>query len=453
MTGRLVTGAITIGLALRLTPADDGLVITVPQRDNVRSAFGPATVDVSADARYVAFESYAQLVPGDTDQGRDVYVLDRVTRNVTLESTGLAGDSSHPRISGDGRFVVFESFTTIDDAAPLHTNIIVRDRSTNRATVLAGLHGEVPDGQSRCGEISDDGRIVVFASAATNLVPGLDANGGAEDVYSFDVQTGVIRRVSVDNAGVQPASGSSMLPSISADGRWIAFVSSAPLDVAHAAAGHVDDHQTLGRGPSTSGRLPRHVYLRDRVLGTTTRLGIGGRNRPDPDSGSPVISGDGRYIAFVSEASNLVTPDRNGVADVFLFDRQTGSITLVSRAVDGGSANGISLNPALSHDGRFVGFQSDASNLVCARRCPAALEDINLLWDVFVFDRQKDVIVRASGDELGGWMEPSAGPALSAKGDVVAFSSRHPINPLDRGEDFDLFVRLMPAIAVPTTRW
>src|SRR4029450_3876470 len=107
---------------------------------------------------------------------------------------------------------------------------------------------------------------------------------------------------------------------------------------------HVDEHQTLGRGPSTSGRLPRHVYLRDRVLGTTTRLGIGGRNRPDPDSGSPVISGDGRHIAFVSEASNLVTPDRNGVADVFLFDRQTGSITLVSRAVDGGSANGISLN-------------------------------------------------------------------------------------------------------------
>jgi hypothetical protein len=115
----------------------------------------------------------------------------------------------------------------------------------------------------------------------------------------------------------------------------------------------------------------------------------------------------------------------------------------VSRGADGGPANGASAAPAISGDGRFVAFQSDASNLVCARNCPAALQDVNLLWDVFVYDRSSQRISRASVERTGGWMEPSIGPALSGSGDVLAFSSRHPIDVLDRANDFDLFVRAL----------
>jgi Tol biopolymer transport system component len=434
MNRRLVMGGLAMSVVLRLTASDDGLVMTVPQRDGLRSAFGASTVDISADGRYVAFESFAQLVPADTDAARDVYVLDRVTRTVTLESGAFGGDSSHPRIAGDGRIVVFEAMINVPDATLLKTEIVVRDRTADTTKFITRAHGP-PDGQSRAPDVSDDGRIVVFTSSATNLLSEQDANGPQEDVYCYEIDSGTLRRLSVDSAGVQRSIGASMQPSLSADGRRITFISSASLD---AGKGTRSESQE----PRKPGRAARQVYVRDTTLGTTTRLKPSERDRSEADCGSPAISADGRYVAFVSESPNLASADRNGMADVFLFDRFTGSTTLVSRAAEGGSANGLSLNPALSKDGRFVAFQSDASNLVCGKRCPPALEDINLLWDVFVFDREKQLVTRVSGDELGGWMEPSAGPALSASGTVVAFSSRHPVDAMDRGEDFDLFVRI-----------
>jgi Tol biopolymer transport system component len=434
MTGRLVMGGLAMSVVVRLSTIDDGLVMTVRQCDGARSAFGASTVDISADGRYVAFESFAQLVPADTDSGRDVYVLDRVTRTVTLETGAFDGDSSHPRIAGDGRVLVFEAMINAPDVTLLRTEIVVRDRMADTTKFITRLRGP-PDGQSRAPDISDDGGVVVFTSSATNLLAGQDANGSGEDVYSYEVDSGTLRRISVDSAGVQPSTGASMLPSPSADGRRIAFISSALLDAEKGA-------RPVRQEPPRPGRPVRQVYVRDTTLGTTTRLRAGDRDRAEADSGSPAISADGRYVAFVSESPNLVSADRNGMADVFLFDRFTGSTTLVSRAADGGSANGLSLNPTLSKDGRLVAFQSDASNLVCGKRCPAALEDINLLWDVFLFDREKQLVTRISVDELGGWMEPSAGPALSASGTVVAFSSRHPVDATDRGGDFDLFVRV-----------
>jgi TolB protein len=154
----------------------------------------------------------------------------------------------------------------------------------------------------------------------------------------------------------------------------------------------------------------------------------------------PVISADGRYVAFVSGATNLVAGDRNRSPDVFLADLKTGSIELVSRSATGGSANGRSAAPALSADARFVAFQSEASDLVCARRCAPADDDINLLWDVFVLDRRDHSMTRLSADAGGGWMEASVGPALDSAGGVIAFSSRHPRDAADVKNDFDLFV-------------
>jgi Tol biopolymer transport system component len=154
------------------------------------------------------------------------------------------------------------------------------------------------------------------------------------------------------------------------------------------------------------------------------------------------IRRDGRFVAFVSQASNLVAGDRNRSPDVFLYDLTAGSITLVSRGVTGRSANGVSGGPSISSDGRLVAFHSDASDLTCTDRCVPAAEDINLLSDVFVFDRLTGVVTRISAGADGGWMEESAAPALDATGSIIAFTSKHPTDAQDRGEDFDLFLRV-----------
>jgi Tol biopolymer transport system component len=346
-----------------------------------------------------------------------------------LEKWAHAG---HPRLSGDGRRLVFEADVITELPSRLRVEIVLRDRSTGTSIRVGPRHtGEAANGSSSVPDISDDGRVVAFSSTATNLVPVADANGSAEDVYTLEIATQTIRRVSVDSSGRQLFQGLSFSPSLSADGRVIAFASTAPLSPAAARREAARLRTNL-----------RQVYVRDEARHTTTQISLLDRDRwPDGESMTPAISGDGRYVAFVSLATNLVQGDRNRLADVFLHDRETRSTRLISRALDGGSANGRSLTPSMSFDGRFVAFQSDASNLVCARRCSDEGEDINLLWDVFVADWRGGVVLRVSDDHLGSWMEPSVGPALDAEGLLVAFASRHPMDGSDRTNDFDLFVR------------
>ena len=173
---------------------------------------------------------------------------------------------------------------------------------------------------------------------------------------------------------------------------------------------------TSNRHARTARNWSRQVYLRDAIAGRTIRVTRAlNRATPNGNSSLPAISADGRHVVFVSEASNLLVGDDNSTSDVFLYDRETGALSWVSRAADGQSAGGESTSPVISGDGRFVAFQSDAANLVCTRRpgCAALagdFDDINLVWDVFVLDRELGRIVRASEDELGGWMEVSAAP-------------------------------------------
>jgi len=268
----------------------------------------------------------------------------------------------------------------------------------------------------------------VFSSAATALVDGPDANGPLEDVYAIDLSTGTTTRISVTTTGAQLPKGTSILPAVSADGRWVAFASTSPLEATGRA---VNDESPI-----------RHVYLRDRSSGTTLRVSRSPRGAPlDGDSTLPALSGDGRFVAYASDATNLADNDGNRASDLFLFDREKEDTILVSRAANGAVAGGMSTNPSLSSDGRFVAFQSDAANLVCAGRCAATEQDVNLLWDTFVFDRLTLKTTRMSEDELGGWMDWSAGIAIDGSGSVVAFSSRHPRDGSDRFDDVDLFVR------------
>lgn len=444
-----------------LLPASSGSFITVAQRDVYFSARAPRTSDISADGRSVAFESRARLVAADEDDRPDVYVLDRTTGLVTLESVMVTmpddgSEFTFPRISGDGRFVVFEWRQAQSLNTP-RADVVLRDRVAGTTRTLTMTpRNQSAFGWTRGPDISDDGRVVAFSSASTTLADGPDVNGSREDVYIVRLPEGTISRVSLNSSGVQPDVGDSILPSVSADGRWIAFASTAPLDdppsQRSGAAGEEPQSRSHREKPL------RHVYLRDAIAGRTTRVTRAlNRATPNGNSSLPAISADGRHVVFVSEASNLLAGDDNSTSDVFLYDRETGALSWVSRGADGQAAGGESTSPVISGDGRFVAFQSDAANLVCTRRPGCAslasdFDDINLVWDVFVLDRELGRIVRVSEDELGGWMEVSAAPALGSSGQLLAFSSRHPVDATNLAGDFNLFVRSLTPPPVITRK-
>jgi Tol biopolymer transport system component len=437
MKTRLAFGVLWLALAPLIAQGEGASPVTLQQRAVEHP--GPATVDVSADGRFVAFESAAALVPADRNRSVDIYVLDRATGHVTLESavtTATVGDGTrHPRLSGDGRYLVFTSCDPNIAGQPMAAvvpQVLLRDRHAGTTTLVSRtLAGTPANGVSGHPDISDDGATIVFHSAATDLVEDEDRNRSESDVYVFEVRSHGIARVSVNANGTQPAAGSSFAPIVSGDGRYAVFVSSAPLD-------GVFNRRRSGREADGV----RHVYLRSLQSGFIQRISRPpGADEADGPSFHPAVSGDGRLVAFASEATNLVPRDRNRVADVYLHDVHTGQTTLVSRSARGGSATGPSHHPALSADGRFVAFVSDASDLDCAGRCPNQVSDLNLVADVYLFDALTHAVGRVSGGQARSpWWEVSTGPSLDAAGHVIAFSSRHPIDPSDLKHDFDLFV-------------
>ena len=433
LRGRMVT-AITLAALCDPLPAPlEHRWLTVAQQDGRRSRSSTASVSVSGDGRYVAFASYARLSPDDQDQLADIYVLDRTTVALTLESAAVDGrpvnsDCGEPSLSGDGRYLVFEAVLD-EDTDRTAVDVILRDRTANTARrITVGPDGALPNGWSGQAVVAARANAVVFASSATNLTRQPDVNASQPDIYRFDMATSAIERVSVDARGVQQAGGSTM-PAVSADGRYLAFASTADLAPPR-------------QGGSSNRTRPPLVYLRDTRTGQTTL--VGGSQAPNDSTTMPAISADGQSVAFASLATNLVTRDRNKSSDVFLYDVPSGAVTLVSRAVGGGTANGASVSPAISADGRFVAFQSDASDLACGANCRPGMEDINLLPDVFIFDRTTGEITCVSLDRHGTWMEESGAPAIDSTGAVVAFPSRHPVSSQDVLNDFDLFVRVTP---------
>jgi Tol biopolymer transport system component len=439
MAGRgaaLVTAA-AVGAIVATTSGESApTLLTVPQRDRLRSTLTPASASISADGRYIAFTSYDRLTAEDDDQRADVYVLDRTTGRVALHSARaddvpIDSDCSHPRISGNGRFVAFDTSAMARDGTRSGSQVVVHDRMDGSARTVSRRGMMDPNGWSGHASIADDGMTIAYTSTATNVAGGGDVNGVQADVILFRPGSEQIERVSLDSRGRQSAHGSSFDPALSGDGRYVAFTSTADLDGTAA----VLRANPVGRqGPMS------HVYLRDLRSRVTTRVDRAGV-RPDGASMTPAISRDGRFVAFASLASNLVAGDRNRSPDVFLFDRDAATITLVSRSGAGRPANGSSGHPAISADGRFVAFQSDASDLSCGSRC-ADGRDINLLPDVFLFDRTTRTVTHLSVSAGAPWMEESSAPALDAAGEIVAFSSKHPIDGGDVANDFDLFVRV-----------
>ena len=191
-------------------------------------------------AASVAFESLARLVPADTDDRADIYVLDRGSGRVTLESATPDADSEHTVAANQRRRTLrrLRRYGPAEATRPSpRTDIVLHDRVAGTSRVLTAAAEGDPYAWSRSPDISDDGRVVAFSSAATTLTAGPDVNGKLEDIYLVRLPGGTVSRASVTSAGVQPGRGNSILPSLSADGRWLAFASTAPLDEPSVAIG------------------------------------------------------------------------------------------------------------------------------------------------------------------------------------------------------------------------
>jgi Tol biopolymer transport system component len=360
---------------------------------------------LSADGRFVAFQSFAtNLVPGDTNGKTDVFLCDRqsgAVERVSLENSGLQGngESYSPALSADGRFVAFSSASTnlvVGDTNHIR-DVFVRDRwsgTTTRVSVDSyGNEGFIESGDA---SISADGRMVAFYSLASTLVP-FDTND-VGDIFVHDRQTGLTQRVSVDTAGVE-ANAETSTPAVSGDGRFVAFGSAASNLVAGDTNGGWD------------------IFVRDLANQTTARVSLdsAGQQGNLPSVGQ-ALSFDGRYLAFGSSASNLVPGDTNGVADLFLRDLWSGTTERVSLGWQGQQANGASSACALSADGSRLFFASHASNLVPG--------DSNACTDLFLRDLQAGTLERLSVSSSGGQGNLSSWfPALSADGRFAAFAS------------------------------
>jgi Tol biopolymer transport system component len=318
---------------------------------------------MSADGRWIVFTSPASnLVPGDLNYYWDVFVTDRLTHEihrVSVDSSGheaIFGGFGGP-ISADGRLVFFYSYSP--DLVAGDTNgmydVFVRDRDPdgngifdegNETTERVSLanDGSQANSYSNLGGISPDGRYVGFASLADNLVTG-DTNG-VSDAFVRDRVAGTTIRVSVDSSGVE-GDGDSWGASLSADGRWVLFVSVA------------------GNLVPNDGNGLHDVFLRDTVNGVTIRVsGNPAGNDGNGDCYEASMNADATRIAFQSYSDNLVANDANGSSDVFLYDRNNGVTTLQSVSSAGVQGDGTSDFPVLSADGSLLIFTSLSDNLV-----------------------------------------------------------------------------------------
>lgn len=308
--------------------------------------------DISGDGRYVVFDSQAStLIAGDTNGRIDIFLHDRQTGETSRISVDSDGDqvpwhSMNPVISQDGRYVAFRSEGDFESGVVTEGyDLFVKDRQTGEVTLVSATYdGSMNIVNANDPFISANGDYILFWSAGTAFVEG-DTNG-ANDVFFYDRQADELSIVSVASDGSQGIIDSEVA-SVTADGRYVAFVSEASNLVAGDTNAEAD------------------IFLHDRQTGETSRISIGlAGEEADGNSKHPQISADGRTIVFASYATNLVTGDTNNRDDVFVYDRDTEEISLVSVSTAEVQGNNTSYSPDVSADGQHIAFQSYASNLV-----------------------------------------------------------------------------------------
>lgn len=383
---------------------------------------------VSADGRFVAFSTAAtNLVAVDTGGTEQVYVRDRVTGDIELMSVGeddrpAAGDAYNPAITPNGRYVAFGSSTavTVDGAA---FQVYLRDRVAGTTELVSAGPEGVADTSATGASLSADGRYVAFASSATNLVASA-ADNGFTDVFVKDRATGTVEHVSVASDGT-PGDLFSTRPAISADGRFVAFQSFAT---------------NLDPDVPADANLSHDIYVHERETRVTEKVSVAGNgSRGTSNAYCPSISADGRLVAFASASANLVPADANRQWDIFVRDRDAGRTERVSVASTGREAQGdffFNCAPEISANGRYVVFESVALDLVDG--------DEHAGPDVFVHDRlsgQTEKVSVASDGTQGD--RSSNNPTISADGRYVAFGSQALLVPGDRPDatTYEVYVR------------
>lgn len=441
----------------RNTASTDNLANGATTRVSVSSEgeggnLGSLWPSMTGDGRLVAFHSPAtNLVP--TDRNRilyDVFVHNQVTGETALASLGWNGkqcdcQSGNPALSTDGRYLAFANLDCrFFGCAGAHGSPLVPD-DTNHAydvfvrdleggtiqRVSVSSYGEQGNGNSGGGSmigISADARYVTFVSSASNLVP--DDTNGQPDVFLHDRLEGTTERVNVSSEG-QQANGLTEGGSISADGRYVVFWSKASNLVQH-------DHN--GDDPDN--------FIHDRKTGKTQIV------EPEDDYAlGATISGNGRYVIFSSSDSDLVSSDTNNRADVFVHDLWTGTnerASVDSRGREGKACDDIgwwgcgAWDAAISTDGRYVTFESEFRDLVGG--------DTNRMPDVFWHDRRTGVTLRISassagdqGNDRSGWFTPSP---ISDDGRQMVFDSyASNLVPRDTNRIVDVFAHHLRAPA------
>lgn len=428
----LASEVIYLPLAMRQMQGTERVSVASAGTQGNEYSYSPS---ISGDGRYVAFGSSAtNLVEEDTNKESDVFVHDRqtgITELVSIASDGRQGNggSSMSSISADGRYVAFSSeasnlvegdtnnwcyFGGVDGNC---NDIFVHDREmgeTQRVSVASD--GTQGNAASFNPAISADGRFVAFSSLADNLVEGdtqvcdpgpLSAQEiNCVDIFVHDRQSGITQRVSVASNGTQGDghSGYYDVASISADGRYVTFISY---------AGNLVDEDECGSGWPVAQPLEcADVFVHDRQSGVTELVSVSSDGtQGNAASGSPSISGDGRLVAFDSGANNLVEGAEGGV---FVHDRQTGATELVSVSSAGVQGDGVW--PSISRDGRYVSFTASSGDLVEG--------DTNGFQDVFVHDRWTGVTERVSVASAGAQAnEHSFESSISGDGRYIVFRS------------------------------
>ncbi|MDQ4094651.1 MAG: hypothetical protein M3174_00370 [Actinomycetota bacterium] len=391
-----------------------GVIDRVSLKPGGRQANRPSGFGVvSNDGRFVAYLSDAgRLVPGDTNGFTDVFVVNRrtgSTERVNVSSTGeqMPGpwgeENTYVDISGDGRIIAFATSSPglVPNDTENYNDVFVHNRKTGRTMrVSVNSRGEQGNSHSFEPTLSANGRYVGFQSVASNLshVRLPDDSKSTVRSYVHDRKTKTTSLVGLSSDG-EVANDHTAALDLSSDGRFAVFDSSASNLVP-------DD-----RDPGSD------VFVRDLFLGTTSYVSKSSREHPGNDgSFEPSISGNGRYVAFSSAASNLVRGDDNGADDVFVRDRARGSTVRVSVGTDGQEADGLSFGPAIAARATVVTFVSRATNLA---RGYSPADDVYA--HNFKTGRTRLVSTSLRGEEAN---DHSLRPRPSADGRLVAFTSR-----------------------------
>lgn len=388
-TAAAASAATSAGFNQLVAVDDDGA--QAPSKSHLN---GSATV-ASADGRFVVFSTGSPLVPEDTNGLDDVYLRDLrdlTTTLVSVTADGTLGNdySTEPSISGDGRYVAFTTWADnlVEDTNGHTLDVLVKDLETGELELVSQTTaGDQVGRNSFFPVMAGNGRYVAFQTFGRYTESDEDAR---EDVYVRDLELGVTRHVSLDQKGRNVRQGV-LVGSISADGRKVTF------------------------GNDNS------AWVRDIVAGRTLRFWHEPNDPSQPfpagTVGRPVVSGNGRFVAFSTRSPYVVPGDRGHLADVFRLNLDTGRFRRVTVSVAGRNANEESGIPSLSHTGRYVGFMSAATNLVKG--------DIAGV-DVFVRDMRRRVTTMASVSPTGEPGDEDSGRnavSISADGQTLVYES------------------------------